>query len=97
MNYQREDIVIPPFRIRVLKQFQDCLSRQVGEAVAIHMSKDSLLKSKNKYVANCISSVSIEEEAMERKFREIRDEESKENKILEQFKLEKKRFSKFTN
>ena len=57
MNIHREDNVIPQFRIRVLKQVQDCLSRQVEEVVAIHMSKDSLLNSKNKYVANCINRV----------------------------------------
>ena len=95
MNNHREDNIIPPFRIRVLKQFQDCLSRQVGEAVAILMSKDSLLNSKNEYIANCISRVSIEEGAMERKMREIREEEEerKETEKFEQFKFEKKRFS----
>ena len=37
----------PPFRFRIVKQFKDCLSRQVGEAIAILLSKDKPLNSKS--------------------------------------------------
>ena len=44
----------PPFKVKKLRQYKDCLSRQVGEAIAILLSRDNLLKSKNEYIKNCI-------------------------------------------
>ena len=29
----------PPFKIKILRQYRDCLSRQVGEAIAMLLSK----------------------------------------------------------
>ena len=52
----------PEFIFSVLKNFRDCLSRQVAEAIKIHYSKDELLNSKNEYNANCLTRVVVEEE-----------------------------------
>ena len=82
------------FKIR--KQFTDCLSRQVGEAVAILLSKDQLLNSKNEYVQNCISRITIQEDSLERKKRLIQEEveEKKEETALAEFKAKKRADSK---
>ena len=87
--------VAPQFKIKILKQFKDCLSRQVGEAIAILLSQDSLLNSKNEYIQNCISRVTVEEDQFARKKRlleEEAEEKLQEEKIIE-FK-EKKRPTK---
>ena len=65
----------PPFRFRIVKQYKDCLSRQVGEAIAILLSKDKLLNSKNEYLQNCITRITVQEDIYERKTRIIREEE----------------------
>jgi hypothetical protein len=56
----------PPFRFRVLRTFKDCLTRQLSEAININMSKDSLLNSKNEYITNCITRISVQEGALGR-------------------------------
>ena len=65
----------PQFKIRILRQYKDCLSRQVGEAIAIFLSKDSLLNSKNEYVQNCISRITVEEDKYARKKRLLEEDE----------------------
>ena len=73
-------------KFTVKKNFKDALSRQLGEAIAIYKSKDSLLNSKNEYVTNCISRISVQEGAIERKLRDRREEEeekAQELKVLE--------------
>ena len=72
---------MPPFNIRILKQYKDCLSRQVGEAIQILLSKDQLLNSKNEYILNCIARITVQEDLYKRKARMLREEE--EEKRLE--------------
>jgi hypothetical protein len=72
----------PPFKFTVQKGFKDALSRQLGEAIAIHKSKDSLLNSKNEYVTNCISRITVQEGAIERKIRDRREEEEEKEEEL---------------
>ena len=57
----------PRFTFTILQSFKDCLSRQVAEAIKIHYTKDEILNSKNKYNANHLSRVVVEEDAFERK------------------------------
>jgi hypothetical protein len=64
----------PQFRIKILRQYRDCLSRQVGEAIAILLSPDALLNSKNEYIQNCISRITVEEDQFARKKRLIEEE-----------------------
>ena len=83
---------LPPFTITILRSFKDCLTRQVSEAVTMYLSKDKLLNSKNEYVQNCISRVTVEEDKYQRKLRERQEEqEDLENAVkLEKFKKEKR-------
>jgi hypothetical protein len=71
---------IHPFKFRVVSGFKDCLTRQVSEAISIWHSPDSLLNSKNEYITNCITRITVQEDQLERKLREI--EEEKENAKL---------------
>ena len=82
---------LPPFTITILRSFKDCLTRQVSEAVTMYLSKDKLLNSKNEYVQNCISRVTVEEDKYQRKLRERQEEqEDLENTVkLEKFKKER--------
>ena len=76
----------PAFKFTVQRNFKDALSRQLGEAIAIYKSKDSLLNSKNEYVTNCISRITVQEGAIERKMNDRREEEeekAEESRILE--------------
>jgi hypothetical protein len=57
MNEHSDLMDIPPFKFRVVKVYRDALSRQLGEAVGIWMSGDTLLNSKNEYLSNCISRI----------------------------------------
>ena len=75
MNAHPEEKAQPQFRVRILKRYRDCLSRQVGEALKIYFSKDELLNSKNEYVQNNISRVVMNEENWERRERDRREEE----------------------
>ena len=54
---------------RIVQQYRDCLSRQVGEAMHILFSKYKLLNSKNEYVQNCISRITVSEQVWKRKKR----------------------------
>ena len=91
MNVHPNENSLPPFTIKIIKQYKDCLSRQVGEAISILLSNDNLLNSKNEYLSNCITRVSVEEDVFERKSREAREEEEErqEDIKLEEFKREK--------
>ena len=91
MNNHQDEDKIPPFIIKITKKYRDCLSRQVGEAIAIHMSGDELLNSKNEYASNCISRVGVEETTFERKQREWEEEtdEKKEEERLDAFRKAK--------
>ena len=59
INSHPDLVTTPPFKIKVLKQYKDCLSRQMGEAISILRSEDSLLNSKNEYIQNCISRITV--------------------------------------
>ena len=78
----------PPFRIKILRQYKDSLSRQIGEAIAILLSEDSLLNSKNEYIQNCISRITVEEDQLARKKRLIEEEldEKREEEKVQEFK-----------
>ena len=66
MTSHMELDIIPPFQIKIVKQYRDCLSRQVGEAVAILLTKDNLLNSKNEYIQNYITRITVQEDMLER-------------------------------
>ena len=91
MECHPEETKQPPFRFRIVRQYRDCMSRQIGEAIEIQRSGDELLNSKCEYLQNCITRITVNEETWERKERERREEESeKEEELrLEAFKLEK--------
>ena len=80
---------MPMFQFRVVQRFLDCLSRQVGEALAIFSSKDNLRNSKKEYLQNCISRITVCEDTWERKERERREEDKTESVRLEEFGIEK--------
>ena len=56
---------MPPFRIKILKKYRDCLSRRVGEAIHIFLSKDQLLNSKKGYIQHCIARITVQEDLFE--------------------------------
>ena len=71
----------PHFNIKILRQYRDCLSRQVGEAIAILLSPDNLLNSKNEYIQNCISRVTVEEDKYSRRKRILEEEAGEKNSM----------------
>ena len=93
MNSHQDEDAQPAFRIKTVRRYRDCLSRQIGEALRIYYSKDQLLNSKSEYVQNCISRVVANEESWERRERERKEEEEeeKEKLQLEKFREEKSR------
>ena len=72
----------------ILASYRDCLSRQIGEALRIHYTKDIILNSKSEYQSNSITRLTIEEDAGERRERSrLEEEEDKMAKdIVERFK-----------
>ena len=54
----------------------------MGEAIYILLSKDTILNSKNEYIQNCISRITVQEDMLERKARLAKEEE--EERILEE-------------
>ena len=79
----------PQFQVKILKTYRDCLTRQVGEAIAILLSPDTLLNSKNEYIQNCISRITVEEDKLARK-RRLMEEEAEEKEHEEKVKEFKK-------
>ena len=63
---------LPKFRFKVLALFRDCLPRQIGEALIILYSKDFLLNSQSEYGSNCLTRVTVPEEAYKKTLRERR-------------------------
>jgi hypothetical protein len=92
MTCHGENKTLPPFKIKTIRQYRDCLSRQVGEAIAILLSKDNLLNSKNEYIQNCISRITVQEDMVERKRRiQKEDEEDRmEEERIKAFKSQKR-------
>ena len=66
---------LPEFRFRVIRKYRDCLSRQLGEALIILTSEDKLLNSKNEYISNSITKLTVQEGAIDKKMREMREEQ----------------------
>ena len=81
---------MPPFKIKILKQYRDCLPRQVGEAIPILLSKDQLLNSKNEYIQNCIERITFQEDLYERKARMLKEEDNRLEMEIMDFKSRKK-------
>ena len=81
----------PPFGFKIKKSFKDCLTRQIHEAISIYMSESELLNGKNEYLNNCIARVSVDEDAYEKKKREIKEEIEEQERLrrIESFKMEK--------
>ena len=79
------------FEFRVLKTYKDALSRHLGEAVEIWMTGDELLNSKNEYLSNCITRITVQEGAVDRKLRERNKEiaEKEEIKRVKMFREQK--------
>ena len=57
----------PEFSFSILGVYQDCLSRQVAEALKILYTNDKILNSKNEYMSNCLARICVEEDRFERK------------------------------
>ena len=68
----------PPFAFKVITQYKDCLSRQIGEAIKIQRTTDNILNSKCEYLSNCLTRLTVLEDDWERRRRE-KDEEIAEN------------------
>ena len=93
MTTHPEDDLCPPFRIKVIASYKDCLTRQVSEALKIHNSKDELLNSKNEYASNHLSRIVVDMDSVARK-RQVQREEEEERqaaRMLESFKDAKMR------
>ena len=78
----------PEVGFTITGRFKDCLSRQISEALRINLSKDILLNSKGEYGNNCISRLSVQEDAWERRERSRLEEEQEEvnKRNVEEFK-----------
>ena len=71
-----ENLPSPPIMdFSITAKYGDCLSRQIGETLRIHYSKDVILNSKSEYMSNTISRLTIEKDAWERKERSRMEEE----------------------
>ena len=75
MTTHPEDDQCPPFKIKVIGSYKDCLTRQVSEALKIHNSKDELLNSKNEYASNHLSRIVVDMDSVARKRQVQREEE----------------------
>ena len=85
---------IPSFYYKIKKSFKDCLSRQIGEAIAIMLSSDELLNGKCEYLSNTISRVRVDEDDLERKKRESREEAEERERVqaVNEFRVEKEKY-----
>ena len=86
-----EDDQCPPFKIKVIGSYKDCLTRQVSEALKIHNSKDELLNSKNEYASNHLSRIVVDMDSVARKKQVQREEEEERQaaRMLDSFKAAK--------
>ena len=55
----------PAFKIKIMRRYRDCLSRQLVEGTYILLSMETLLNSKYYYIQNCISRITVHEEMLE--------------------------------
>ena len=81
----------PEMEFTISARFKDCLSRQIGEALKINLSKDILLNSKSEYNSNSLNRISILEDAWERRERGRQEEEEEElvKRSVEEFRKRK--------
>ena len=72
----------------ITSRFRDCLSRQIGEALRISYSQDTLLNSKAEYMTNSLSRLTMKEDPWELRERTRKEEEMEElnKKQVEEFK-----------
>ena len=91
MTEHREVKQRPPFAFSIVQKYKDCLSRQIGEAIKIYHTRDTILNSKCEYLSNCISRLTVLEDDWEKKQRERNEEEEeyREKALLEEFRMEK--------
>ena len=75
-----ESEVAPIFEFKILEQYKDCLSRQVGEAIKILYSKDVLLNSKLEYLNNCLTRITIREQSFRQEKLRARQSSHEEEK-----------------
>ena len=82
---------MPPIEYKIVRKYKDCLSRQLGEAVAIMQCPDKLLNGKCDYLVNCISRVVVDESALDKKRREFKEAEEEMDYFnqMEEFKIQK--------
>ena len=73
----------PQMAFKINSMFRDCLSRQMEEALRINYTGDRILNSKNEYLTNCISRLTIEEDAWERRERYRQEEEAEKLEVAE--------------
>ena len=78
----------PPFAFTVITKYNDCLSRQIGEAIKIQRTTDNIPKSKFDYLSNCLTRLTVLEDDWERKRRQTVEEiaENEERAELEMFR-----------
>ena len=78
----------PKMEFSITSRFRDCLSRQIGEALRINYSKDTLLNSKAEYMANSLTRLTMKEDPWELKERTRKEEVMEElnKKQVEEFK-----------
>ena len=81
----------PRMDFSITARFRDCLSRQIGEALRISGSRDSLLNSKAEYLSNSVSRLTVKEDAWVLKERQRVEEEEEETtkKNVNEFKKQK--------
>ena len=79
----------PEMEFSISARYRDCLSRQIGEALSISNSKDTLLNSKAEYMANSLCRVTMKEDPWEQRER-TRKEEEQEEMVKQQVEVFKK-------
>ena len=93
MTSHPEDDSCPPFKIKIIGAYRDCLTRQVSEALKIHNSKDELLNSKNEYASNHLTRIVVDMDSVARKklVQKEEEEDRQAARRLETFKAAKRR------
>ena len=73
----------PQMAFKITSLFRDCLYLQIGKALQINYSRDRILNSKNEYMSNCISRLTIDEDAWERRHRCRQEEKAEKVAVAE--------------
>jgi hypothetical protein len=92
MTEHREMQQRPPFAFSIVQKYKDCVSRQIGKAIKIYHTGDTILNSTCEYLSNCISRLTVLEDDWEKNQRERNDEEEeyREKALLEEFRMDKR-------